>query len=319
MDILKWIITPLCGGIIGYLTNWLAIKMLFRPYEEIRLFNIRLPFTPGLIPKERKALAKKVAETLSESVLTPEVLNKSLNSPETLNKITVMVNGTVDSLTECSATVSEILGEGNIEKILEQLKSEKVQTFIKDKFPSVIEYGKNILYYNEEINSKLRELVKQIARENFGRLVGIFVNYDNIYDNIKKALFEYLEEPENQLILINHFTIFLNNFIEKDKSFFMDKKIVDLAAMIPPGLLVSMKSKMTDIIKYGIEKGGVTLANSLDLSGAVEDKINGFDLPTAEKIIISVTKKQLQMITVLGGVLGFVIGFIPLILGIFFK
>ena len=58
MDIfIKYIIPILVGGFIGWFTNYLAIKMLFRPYKEIRVFGIKLPFTPGLIPKEKERIA----------------------------------------------------------------------------------------------------------------------------------------------------------------------------------------------------------------------------------------------------------------------
>ena len=47
---------PLIGAVIGYFTNYLAVKMLFRPRREIKIGSKTLPFTPGVIP-ERKAAA----------------------------------------------------------------------------------------------------------------------------------------------------------------------------------------------------------------------------------------------------------------------
>ena len=49
--ILKMLSAPLLGALIGYITNWLAVKMLFRPREAKYLFGHRIPFTPGVIPK----------------------------------------------------------------------------------------------------------------------------------------------------------------------------------------------------------------------------------------------------------------------------
>jgi len=60
------------GGIIGYFTNDLAIKMLFRPYKPWYLFKRKLPFTPGLIPANQDRLAKRVSDTIMGSLLTPE-------------------------------------------------------------------------------------------------------------------------------------------------------------------------------------------------------------------------------------------------------
>ncbi|MGB3202572.1 MAG: DUF445 family protein [Nodosilinea sp.] len=65
---------PIVGGVIGYFTNDIAIKMLFRPYRPIYLGGRRLPFTPGLIPSNQERLAKRISDTMRGSVLTPEEL-----------------------------------------------------------------------------------------------------------------------------------------------------------------------------------------------------------------------------------------------------
>ncbi len=65
---------PIAGGIIGYFTNDIAIKMLFRPYKAIQLYGRRIPFTPGLIPRNQERLAKRVSDTIMGSLLTPEEL-----------------------------------------------------------------------------------------------------------------------------------------------------------------------------------------------------------------------------------------------------
>jgi uncharacterized membrane protein YheB (UPF0754 family) len=65
---------PIVGGIIGYFTNDIAIKMLFRPYKPIYVGGRRLPFTPGLIPSNQEKLAKRISDTIMGSLLTPEEL-----------------------------------------------------------------------------------------------------------------------------------------------------------------------------------------------------------------------------------------------------
>jgi uncharacterized membrane protein YheB (UPF0754 family) len=65
---------PILGGIIGYFTNDIAINMLFRPYKPIYLGKRRLPFTPGLIPRNQDRLAQRVSDTIMSSLLTPAEL-----------------------------------------------------------------------------------------------------------------------------------------------------------------------------------------------------------------------------------------------------
>ena len=66
----------MAGAIIGYFTNDLAIKMLFRPYKPIYLGKRKLPFTPGLIPSNQERLAQKISDTIMGSLLTPTELQK---------------------------------------------------------------------------------------------------------------------------------------------------------------------------------------------------------------------------------------------------
>jgi len=71
-----FLVPPLAGSVIGYFTNDLAIKMLFRPYKAVYVWNRQLPFTPGLIPRNQERLANKISDTIMGSLLTPEELHK---------------------------------------------------------------------------------------------------------------------------------------------------------------------------------------------------------------------------------------------------
>jgi uncharacterized membrane protein YheB (UPF0754 family) len=67
---------PILGGVIGYFTNDIAIKMLFRPYRAIYILGRKVPFTPGLIPSNQERLAKNISDTIMGSLLTPDELQK---------------------------------------------------------------------------------------------------------------------------------------------------------------------------------------------------------------------------------------------------
>jgi uncharacterized membrane protein YheB (UPF0754 family) len=71
-----YVAPPVAGAIIGYFTNDIAIKMLFRPYKPIYIGKRQLPFTPGLIPRNQERLAKRIADTIMGSLLTPGELQK---------------------------------------------------------------------------------------------------------------------------------------------------------------------------------------------------------------------------------------------------
>ena len=70
------------GAIVGAATNYMAIKMLFRPYKPIYFMRWRLPLTPGLIPKRRDVLAVQLGKTVSDYLLTPDTIKKKFLSEE---------------------------------------------------------------------------------------------------------------------------------------------------------------------------------------------------------------------------------------------
>lgn len=71
---LHLVLPPILGTLIGYFTNDIAIRMLFRPYRPWYVGRYRLPFTPGLIPSNQGRLASRIADTITRSLLTPEEL-----------------------------------------------------------------------------------------------------------------------------------------------------------------------------------------------------------------------------------------------------
>ena len=87
LAILPWILPPLLGALIGYVTNRIAIKMLFRPLNPKRLFGVRIPLTPGVIPRNRYDLARTIGRMVSEQLLSPEALKEQLDNPEFREKL----------------------------------------------------------------------------------------------------------------------------------------------------------------------------------------------------------------------------------------
>lgn len=80
-NVLFYFLPPAIGAVIGLFTNWLAIKMLFRPLKAYRLLGLRLPFTPGILPRERGGIARSLGDTVAEDLLTPDAVEAKLSSP----------------------------------------------------------------------------------------------------------------------------------------------------------------------------------------------------------------------------------------------
>lgn len=81
-NLMLFLAPPAVGALIGFFTNWLAIKMLFRPLEEKRILGVRVPFTPGILPRERGRIAEALGETVASDLLDESTVSGRLRSPE---------------------------------------------------------------------------------------------------------------------------------------------------------------------------------------------------------------------------------------------
>ena len=94
------ITAPLIGGVIGLVTNGIAIKMLFRPWKPIYIGKFRVPFTPGLIPKEKPRIAKAIANVIGNNLLDNETIQKTLLSDGIKEKIMNAIDSKIAELSE---------------------------------------------------------------------------------------------------------------------------------------------------------------------------------------------------------------------------
>lgn len=84
---------PLLGAFIGYLTNRVAIRMLFRPLKRWRLLGIPVPMTPGVIPSKRHELALNIGEMVGTHLLTSKDIGTALSE----ERFQVHLAGLVDT------------------------------------------------------------------------------------------------------------------------------------------------------------------------------------------------------------------------------
>jgi uncharacterized membrane protein YheB (UPF0754 family) len=144
---MKYLLPILIGAIIGYFTNWLAIKMLFRPHTEKRLFGVVVPFTPGLIPKERARMAETVGQTVGTHLLSPEVVSEALYNTRVKVQIERWILEKISKLEKSNMLIKEMLintfGIGHSEflnklqkkiavLVCSQLRSEKFKISVTD-------------------------------------------------------------------------------------------------------------------------------------------------------------------------------------------
>ncbi len=284
---LSMLLSPVLGGVIGYITNYIAIKMLFYPHTEKYIFKMKIPFTPGLIPKERGRLAEKVGITVSNQLVTGEVLDEALQ--EVLDGVLErFIVELIDSLKN---------SDDDIQSLINRAPSD-VSNMINSFADNVIETNNTKLedFLDDELDKKLEGMLKKAIEDNFGRFIGSFINHEKVYTGIKKSVIS----PELFTLL---------------KSKLLKIKIKNIINAIGESRLQEITELLINAAKNTKDKGVRFVSQSIDVKEIVTRRINELDIVQIEDMILSVARRELRAITIAGGVLGAVIGLIPLIFG----
>lgn len=255
-----YIIGAVIGGVIGYITNWLAIKMLFRPHEEKRIFGIKIPFTPGLIPKEKDRIAKSVGKTIGEHLLTSEIIVNSLDNQKIKSEINKKILNKVNRILSEERTIQKAFQRifGDSSKVYEDKLRSKVKKDISvwiksQKFIDIIsdKISVNIIL---EIKSSPKILKGFIKDNKFRALIIKLIN------DIKKSD-DFSRSVEGTLILQG------KKAIENNKS---------LSDILPEQLLDIVEDiiyKKKDFISDEILKIFTSEETSLKLKSIIENNL----------------------------------------------
>lgn len=132
------------GALIGGITNHLAIKMLFWPYEAKYIGKMRVPLTPGLIPKRRDELSRQLGRTVVEHLLTPDTFKKRFFNEDMHIKTEKWINRQLqkhlfnspksfdDWLQEAGQTEMDVKIEAKLDELVD-LQKDSLQSYIEGK------------------------------------------------------------------------------------------------------------------------------------------------------------------------------------------
>lgn len=186
---------PVLGGIIGYFTNDIAIKMLFRPYQTIFIGKRRLPFTPGLIPRNQERLAKNISNTIMGSLLTPKELQnlarRLLQTERVQSAIIWLLRLAIDQLKSDNERKSTKIVAG----ILRDLLGESLPRLLK-----VLAQREDFLeaQLNQIFDLVLLEF--QLSEEQSARIADWFLQVVLPADTIRLAVIDFLTDRTIQTI-----------------------------------------------------------------------------------------------------------------------
>ena len=154
------------GAMIGWITNYVAIKMLFRPYKEINfgLFKIQ-----GLIPKRKHEIAISIADTVQKELISLKDVTSTLDGEEL---------------------------EARMGNMIDKILDEKLEGELTKKFPMLA------MFMSEDMLKKIKNMIKTSILENKDTIIEMFSNYleekvsfrDIIITNVDGFSLEKLED-----------------------------------------------------------------------------------------------------------------------------
>jgi len=160
------LVMVLISGAIGWITNWVAIKMLFRPHKEINfgLFKIQ-----GLIPKRKAEIGTGIASIIQNELISVKDVISNIDREEFSKRLNSLIDDVLDK---------------NLKKK------------VKEKFPLLQ------MFFTDKVAKDIGNTIKEIVMENQEKIFEIFSNYAEenidfeviISDKISNFSLDKLEE-----------------------------------------------------------------------------------------------------------------------------
>ena len=291
MDVLHIIFPILVGGIIGYCTNYIAIKMLFRPHKAIYIGKHKLPFTPGIIPKNQKRIAGAIGDAVSEQLLTKDAVMKSVGEAceKIINKVAADACDSDKSIMDMLSKETE--SEEIVGSVSTSLSESIIQKAERMDFDSMIaRLGKetvgSLLNSSPMLAMLLSADMQRMICERLGNAARDYIN-ERGQESVKEFLSDYISEllhkPVRELVKS-----------EADKE--------------------RLKAALEELTGKMLEKHGAAFLDYINVKDIVAERIEAMDAAELEKLVLSVMKQELQAVINLGAVIGAAIGIINIFL-----
>jgi len=184
------ILIPFISAFIGWITNWVAIKMLFHPREPRKIIGITFH---GIFPKRQQQFAEKLGRLVSSEFLSFTDIEQKISDPQNLKKVMPLIENHVDDflrvkLKDQMPILSKFIGEKTITS-LKDVFMQQIETI----FPQVMKQFagnlKNELDLEEIVikkvagfsSDKLEEILYQIMSKEFrfveiiGAVIGFII------------------------------------------------------------------------------------------------------------------------------------------------
>jgi uncharacterized membrane protein YheB (UPF0754 family) len=176
----NYIIPVLLSTFTGWVTTWIAIKMLFHPRNPVNILGFKLQ---GIFPKNQKLIAQKLGQVVSKEFLSFAEIEAKVTNPENLQKLKPEIEAHIDKflrekLTDLFPMLSMFIGD----KTINQLKGAFLLE-LENLFPILMKSYMTKLEKDLDLEKIVTEKVASFSSEKL----------EDILNQITKKEFQFLE------------------------------------------------------------------------------------------------------------------------------
>jgi uncharacterized membrane protein YheB (UPF0754 family) len=175
-----YVITILLSAFTGWVTTWMAIKMLFHPRRPIKVFGFTIQ---GIFPKNQQLIAQKLGQVVSKELLSFDEIEKKITDPDNLQKLKPEIEAHIDNflrnkLKEVFPMLAMLIGD----KTIDQLKGAFIVE-LENLFPVLMKTYMNKLQSDLDLEKIVTEKIAGFSAEKL----------EDMLDQITKKEFKFLE------------------------------------------------------------------------------------------------------------------------------
>ena len=193
------------GAGIGYVTNYIAIKMLFRPYKPVKIGNLTI-FPQGIIPREKVLLARKVGEVVKSYILSEEEIKKIVTSKEVQEEIEKFLDEKIENILD--KDIQEFITKEEIAERFALI----IEKIVQEKFSMFAGFINKDMLKDLLIKLEIPLKLNQIISPNKAKEV------------LKKEIFEFLESEVPKIFLKAH----IDKIVEEKVASFDEKTLEEM-------------------------------------------------------------------------------------------
>lgn len=281
--VLSYLLPPLIGALIGYITNDIAIKMLFRPYEPIMLGRFRLPFTPGIVPRRLKDLALLLGREVEARFFNADDLEILFSSDEFAHAVAEnLTDALYDVRTSLCLTMEKLEASEEYGGAIRTAKAELAARIAQaaagyDYAPLIVSAAQSIA---EKRGSGGKNLLISMAPTLSDAIRQYFA------DSGSETLAPVIEE-------------FLVDFGDRPVNRILTESVPDKAL-----LTAAFQALWLRFMAHSVRP----VVESIDVGGMITDKLRDMRPRDVEALVLSVVRREFRYVVWLGALLGAVIG-----------